>query len=185
MDILDEVSALLMTLNTICPSCTAEVESEVLMVDMVQFQDKLVHRTVCKQCNYSLVKTVSKDLVKDLGKRFDLTLNKDSDWKTRSVAKSRAATISIPEIGLESAQMEGVVMTVGELVEGIKEELKRSPAFQSVSAEEGMMKLMEFFQSINEVIEGDLEAHFILEDPEGMSFVETRGEDDKYLTIEK
>eukprot|EP00056_Hartaetosiga_gracilis_P020264 m.18409 g.18409 ORF g.18409 m.18409 type:complete len:190 (+) comp8312_c0_seq1:89-658(+) len=187
-ELLDEVSTLMMTLNTICPSCSTEIESEVLFVDMEQFKDKLVHKTICKACKYSHVKTVSKDLVKGLGKRFDLTMNKESNWKARTIAKSRAAVVSIPEIGLESARMEGIVMTVGELVEAIKEELKRSPAFQSVSSEEGMMKLMEFFQKIDAVVEGELEAHLILEDEEGMSFIEKLGaeeDDDPHLQWEK
>ncbi|EDQ91264.1 uncharacterized protein MONBRDRAFT_6354, partial [Monosiga brevicollis MX1] len=91
------------------------------------------------------------------------------------VTASRA--FSIPEIGLESAKTEqgGAAITVLELLQATKAEVTNSPAFQQLDQAEGMVKLMEFVQQLDEVIEGTMDATLVLEDTQDkMAFIEVR-----------
>jgi len=192
-DLFDEFSTVMTSETaTTCPSCeAASAETRLLQVDMADFVGKLVKQTRCANCGYSTAVTVDKGTLDYLGAHFELKLCEESDWRQRKLIKSTTTFYSIPEIGLESARSGDCQnITVLELLLITRAELAKSPSFDSgASHAESMLKLSEFLEKLDEIIEGSAEATLIIQDPrQKMCFIEKKlnaadGEDFFHTTV--
>eukprot|EP00049_Salpingoeca_infusionum_P010178 m.172039 g.172039 ORF g.172039 m.172039 type:complete len:163 (-) comp14569_c0_seq2:2436-2924(-) len=123
-DLLADISTKLISIPTVCPTCSADVTGVVMHVDMPEFAGKLLNQVKCPYCGFVKTDVVSKDIMTDMGRKFTLKLCAESSWKTRNIMKSSTATVTIPEVGLEGATTAGgTFTTVEELLLNIREEV--------------------------------------------------------------
>eukprot|EP00049_Salpingoeca_infusionum_P010180 m.172057 g.172057 ORF g.172057 m.172057 type:complete len:214 (-) comp14569_c0_seq3:2058-2699(-) len=185
-DLLADISTKLISIPTVCPTCSADVTGVVMHVDMPEFAGKLLNQVKCPYCGFVKTDVVSKDIMTDMGRKFTLKLCAESSWKTRNIMKSSTATVTIPEVGLEGATTAGgTFTTVEELLLNIREEVGRCPSFpEGMDAAEGMAGILDFVTKLNEVLDETMDATLIIEDPNESCFIERIGKDDVHLSSE-
>lgn len=151
-------------LNMECPVCGSRtMESTVAVLDLPMLGEAVETTLVCPECGFrtsDVMITEQNEAV-----RYTLRVEKPEDISAR-VVRSTSGTIRIPELGIliepgpasESfiSNIEGVLMRVRNIVEGLRDEKK-----------EANKKIDE----IDRAREGLIKFTFILEDPYGNSAI--------------
>ncbi|XP_032141341.1 zinc finger protein ZPR1 isoform X3 [Sapajus apella] len=162
-------------------------EEEDLRNEVLQFNTNCPECNAPAQTNMKLVK--SGGAVEALGTRITLHITDPSDM-TRDLLKSETCSVEIPELEFElgMAVLGGKFTTLEGLLKDIRELVTKNPFTLGDSSSPGQMeKLQEFSQKMDQIIEGNMKAHFIMDDPAGNSYLQNvyAPEDDPEMKVER
>ncbi|XP_017378823.1 zinc finger protein ZPR1 isoform X2 [Cebus imitator] len=162
-------------------------EEEDLRNEVLQFNTNCPECNAPAQTNMKLVK--SGGAVEALGTRITLHITDPSDM-TRDLLKSETCSVEIPELEFElgMAVLGGKFTTLEGLLKDIRELVTKNPFTLGDSSSPGQAeKLQEFSQKMDQIIEGNMKAHFIMDDPAGNSYLQNvyAPEDDPEMKVER
>lgn len=162
-------------ISSTCPNCMAEVQCQIKPINIPYFKDVMIYATACDRCGMRSNEVRSGGAIEKLGVRYTLALNGDSDWKSRDVLKSPQCALIIPEIELECtpSTLGGSFTTVEGLLQQIFDQLSANPFMHSEdSATASQRSMQKFLLQLQSVIDCEIPATLVLEDPTGNSYVQ-------------
>nr|XP_046238317.1 zinc finger protein ZPR1 [Scatophagus argus] len=176
--------------NTNCPECNAPASTNMKLVHIPHFKEVIIMATNCDSCGHRTNEVKSGGATEELGTKITLHVTDPSDV-TRDVLKSETCSILIPELEFELGMgaLSGKFTTLEGLLKDIKDLIvsKNPFACGDSSSTERVEKLNEFGEKIDKIIAGEMNIHFILDDPAGNSYLQNvyAPEPDPEMTIEK
>ncbi|XP_058302560.1 zinc finger protein ZPR1 isoform X1 [Hylobates moloch] len=175
--------------NTNCPECSAPAQTNMKLVQIPHFKEVIIMATNCENCGHRTNEVKSGGAVEPLGTRITLHITDASDM-TRDLLKSETCSVEIPELEFElgMAVLGGKFTTLEGLLKDIRELVTKNPFTLGDSSNPGQMeKLQEFSQKMDQIIEGNMKAHFIMDDPAGNSYLQNvyAPEDDPEMKVER
>lgn len=179
-----------LTFATNCPECNAAASTNMKLVQIPHFKEVIIMATSCDGCGHRTNEVKSGGATETMGTRISLHVTDVSDM-SRDVLKSETCSLAIPELEFElgMAIVGGKFTTLEGLLKDIKELIvSRNPFIcgDSGSADR-VQKLMEFGEKIDKIIAGEMQVHFVLDDPAGNSYLQNvyAPEADPQMTVEK
>ncbi|XP_054715917.1 zinc finger protein ZPR1-like [Uloborus diversus] len=183
-DLKDEV----LGLPTNCYSCNAPCVTNMKLTQIPHFKDVVIMATTCDACGHKTNEVKSNTGIEPLGVRITLSIQTPEDL-SRDVLKSDTCSICIRELELEagSAVFGGRYSTVEGILTTIKDELKKNNPFLCGDSADALLKekMEQLFNKIDEIISGSRKATLIFDDPCGNSYLQSLGDSDENLVIEK
>lgn len=175
--------------NTNCPECNAPAQTNMKLVQIPHFKEVIIMATNCENCGHRTNEVKSGGAVEPLGTKITLHITDPSDM-TRDLLKSETCSVEIPELEFElgMAVLGGKFTTLEGLLKDIRELVTKNPfTLGDSSNPEQSEKLREFSQKLDQIIEGKLKAHFVMNDPAGNSYLQNvyAPEDDPEMKIER
>ncbi|XP_058542782.1 zinc finger protein ZPR1 isoform X1 [Neofelis nebulosa] len=174
--------------NTNCPECNAPAQTNMKLVQIPHFKEVIIMATNCDSCGHRTNEVKSGGAVEPLGTRITFHITHPSDL-TRDVLKSETCSVEIPELEFElgMAVLGGKFTTLEGLLKDIRELVTKNPfTLGDSSNPDQMEKLREFSQKLDQILEGNVKAHFIMNDPAGNSYLQNvyAPEDDPEMKVE-
>nr|XP_013011059.1 zinc finger protein ZPR1 [Cavia porcellus] len=174
--------------NTNCPECNAPAQTNMKLVQIPHFKEVVIMATICEHCGHRTNEVKSGGAVEPLGTKITLHITDPSDM-TRDLLKSETCSVEIPELEFElgMAVLGGKFTTLEGLLKDIRELVTKNPFTLGDSSSPGQSeKLQEFSQKLDQIIEGSVKAHFIMNDPAGNSYLQNMyaPEDDPEMKVE-
>ncbi|XP_054580868.1 zinc finger protein ZPR1 [Eptesicus fuscus] len=174
--------------NTNCPECNAPAQTNMKLVQIPHFKEVIIMATNCEYCGHRTNEVKSGGAVEPLGTRITLHITDPSDM-TRDLLKSETCSVEIPELEFElgMAIFGGKFTTLEGLLKDIRDLVTKNPFTLGDSSNPGKMdKLQEFSQKLDQIMEGKMKAHFIMNDPAGNSYLQNvyAPEDDPEMKVE-
>ncbi|MBN3301532.1 zinc finger protein ZPR1 [Amia ocellicauda] len=161
--------------NTNCPECNAPASTNMKLVQIPHFKEVIIMATNCDTCGHRTNEVKSGGATEDLGTKITLHLTDPSDM-SRDLLKSETCSIIIPELEFElgMAVLGGKFTTLEGLLKDIKELIVEKNPFTcgDSSTPDRKMKLQQFGQKIEKIMAGEMDAHIILDDPAGNSYLQ-------------
>ncbi|XP_036848620.2 zinc finger protein ZPR1 isoform X2 [Manis javanica] len=162
-------------------------QEEDLRNEVLQFNTNCPECNAPAQTNMKLVK--SGGAVEPLGTRITLHITDPSDM-TRDLLKSETCSVEIPELEFElgMAVLGGKFTTLEGLLKDIRDLVTKNPFTLGDSSSPGQTeKLQEFSQKLDQILEGNMKACFIMNDPAGNSYLQNvyAPEDDPEMKVER
>ncbi|XP_067910281.1 zinc finger protein ZPR1 [Heterodontus francisci] len=161
--------------STNCPECNAPAETNMKLVQIPHFKEVIIMATNCEACGHRTNEVKSGGATEPLGTKITLRITDPSDM-TRDLLKSETCTVSIPELDFELGMgiLGGKFTTLEGLLTNVKELIVvKNPFFVGDSnVPDRSEKLREFGQKLDEIILGEREAHIILDDSAGNSYLQ-------------
>lgn len=185
-DLRDEV----LQFQTNCPECNAPAATNMKLVQIPHFKEVIIMATNCDACGHRTNEVKSGGAIEPLGTKITLHITDPSDI-TRDVLKSETCGISIPELEFELGMgaLGGKFTTLEGLLKDIRELVVDKNPFTlgDSSTSDRKEKLQEFGRKIDQILEGQMDAHFILDDPAGNSYLQNvyAPEEDPEMQVEK
>ncbi|PNI66159.1 ZPR1 isoform 5, partial [Pan troglodytes] len=175
--------------NTNCPECNAPAQTNMKLVQIPHFKEVIIMATNCENCGHRTNEVKSGGAVEPLGTRITLHITDASDM-TRDLLKSETCSVEIPELEFElgMAVLGGKFTTLEGLLKDIRELVTKNPFTLGDSSNPGQTEgLQEFSQKMDQIIEGNMKAHFIMDDPAGNSYLQNvyAPEDDPEMKVER
>ncbi|MBZ3876786.1 Zinc finger protein ZPR1 [Sciurus carolinensis] len=175
--------------NTNCPECNAPAQTNMKLVQIPHFKEVIIMATNCENCGHRTNEVKSGGAVEPLGTRITLHITDPSDM-TRDLLKSETCSVEIPELEFElgMAVLGGKFTTLEGLLKDIRELVTKNPFTLGDSSNPGQSeKLQEFSQKLDQIIEGNMKAHFIMNDPAGNSYLQNvyAPEEDPEMKVER
>ncbi|XP_029948331.1 zinc finger protein ZPR1 [Salarias fasciatus] len=176
--------------NTNCPECNAPASTNMKLVQIPHFKEVVIMATICDSCGHRTNEVKSGGATEELGTKITLHITDPSDM-TRDVLKSETCAIFIPELEFElgMAAVGGKFTTLEGLLKDIKDLIvSKNPFVTGDSGVTGrMQKLMEFGEKLDKIVAGEMDVHFILDDPAGNSYLQNvyAPDPDPEMTVEK
>ncbi|XP_040015283.1 zinc finger protein ZPR1 [Xiphias gladius] len=176
--------------NTNCPECNAPASTNMKLCQIPHFKEVVIMATNCDSCGHRTNEVKSGGATEELGTKITLHITDPSDM-TRDVLKSETCSVAIPELEFElgMAAVGGKFTTLEGLLKDIKDLIVSKNPF--ICGDSGptdrVQKLNEFGEKIDKVIAGEINAHVILDDPAGNSYLQNvyAPEPDPEMTVEK
>ncbi|XP_042763224.1 zinc finger protein ZPR1 isoform X1 [Panthera pardus] len=174
--------------NTNCPECNAPAQTNMKLVQIPHFKEVIIMATNCDSCGHRTNEVKSGGAIEPLGTRITFHITHPSDL-TRDVLKSETCSVEIPELEFElgMAVLGGKFTTLEGLLKDIRELVTKNPfTLGDSSNPDQMEKLQEFSQKLDQILEGNVKAHFIMNDPAGNSYLQNvyAPEDDPEMKVE-
>ncbi|XP_072094380.1 zinc finger protein ZPR1 isoform X2 [Mobula birostris] len=175
---------------TNCPECNAPAETNMKLVQIPHFKEVIIMATNCEACGHRTNEVKSGGATEPLGTKITLWITDPSDM-TRDLLKSETCSVAIPELEFELGMgiLGGKFTTLEGLLADVKELIvTKNPFFIGDSNDpERSAKLKEFASKLDEIMLGKKEAHLILNDPAGNSYLQNlyAPDPDPQMTIEK
>ncbi|XP_030077867.1 zinc finger protein ZPR1 isoform X1 [Microcaecilia unicolor] len=161
--------------NTNCPECNTPAETNMKLVQIPHFKEVIIMATNCDSCGHRTNEVKSGGATEALGTRISLHITDPSDM-TRDVLKSETCRVEIPELELELGMgaLGGKFTTLEGLLKDIRDLIvEKNPFTLGDSSIPGRTeKLRAFGRKLDQIIEGQLKAHVILDDPAGNSYLQ-------------
>uniref|UniRef100_A0A8C8ZLV0 Zinc finger protein ZPR1 n=1 Tax=Prolemur simus TaxID=1328070 RepID=A0A8C8ZLV0_PROSS len=175
--------------NTNCPECNAPAQTNMKLVQIPHFKEVIIMATNCENYGHRTNEVKSGGAVEPLGTRITLHITDPSDM-TRDLLKSETCSVEIPELEFElgMAVLGGKFTTLEGLLKDVRELVTKNPFTLGDSSNPGQTeKLQEFSQKLDQIIEGNVKAHFIMDDPAGNSYLQNvyAPEDDPEMKVER
>ncbi|PNJ75845.1 ZPR1 isoform 5, partial [Pongo abelii] len=175
--------------NTNCPECNAPAQTNMKLVQIPHFKEVIIMATNCENCGHRTNEVKSGGALEPLGTRITLHITDASDM-TRDLLKSETCSVEIPELEFElgMAVLGGKFTTLEGLLKDIRELVTKNPFTLGDSSNPGQTeRLQEFSQKMDQIIEGNMKAHFIMDDPAGNSYLQNvyAPEDDPEMKVER
>ncbi|XP_011730722.1 zinc finger protein ZPR1 [Macaca nemestrina] len=175
--------------NTNCPECNAPAQTNMKLVQIPHFKEVIIMATNCEDCGHRTNEVKSGGAVEPLGTRITLHITDPSDM-TRDLLKSETCSVEIPELEFElgMAVLGGKFTTLEGLLKDIRELVTKNPFTLGDSSNPCQKeRLQEFSQKMDQIIEGNMKAHFIMDDPAGNSYLQNvyAPEDDPEMKVER
>ncbi|XP_042538835.1 zinc finger protein ZPR1 isoform X3 [Dipodomys spectabilis] len=145
--------------NTNCPECNAPAQTNMKLVQIPHFKEVIIMATNCENCGHR-------------------------------TNESETCSVEIPELEFElgMAVLGGKFTTLEGLLKDIRELVTKNPFTLGDSCNPGQSdKLQEFSQKLDQIIQGKVKAHFIMNDPAGNSYLQNlyAPEDDPEMKMEQ
>ncbi|XP_052615109.1 zinc finger protein ZPR1 [Peromyscus californicus insignis] len=175
--------------NTNCPECNAPAQTNMKLVQIPHFKEVIIMATNCENCGHRTNEVKSGGAVEPLGTKITLHITDPSDM-TRDLLKSETCSVEIPELEFElgMAVLGGKFTTLEGLLKDIRELVTKNPFTLGDSSNPNQSeKLQDFSQKLEQIIEGKMKAHFIMNDPAGNSYLQNvyAPEDDPEMKVER
>ncbi|KAM7030419.1 zinc finger protein ZPR1 [Acridotheres tristis] len=184
-DLRDEV----LQFNTNCPECNAPASTNMKLVQIPHFKEVIIMATNCDSCGHRTNEVKSGGAIEPQGTRITLRITDPSDM-TRDILKSETCSVEIPELEFELGMgaLGGKFTTLEGLLKDIRDLVEKNPftlGDSSTSSRTG--KLQEFIGKLQDIIEGKAQAHFIMDDPAGNSYLQNvyAPEEDPELNVQR
>ncbi|XP_030077868.1 zinc finger protein ZPR1 isoform X2 [Microcaecilia unicolor] len=172
---LEEMRNEVLQFNTNCPECNTPAETNMKLVQIPHFKEVIIMATNCDSCGHRTNEVKSGGATEALGTRISLHITDPSDM-TRDVLKSETCRVEIPELELELGMgaLGGKFTTLEGLLKDIRDLIvEKNPFTLGDSSIPGRTeKLRAFGRKLDQIIEGQLKAHVILDDPAGNSYLQ-------------
>lgn len=187
---LEDMRNEVMVFNTNCPECNAPASTNMKLVQIPHFKEVIIMATNCDSCGHRTNEVKSGGATEELGTKITLRITDPSDM-TRDVLKSETCSVLIPELEFElgMAAVGGKFTTLEGLLKDIKDLIVSKNPFVcgDSSVTDRVQKLSEFGEKIDKVVAGEMNAHLILDDPAGNSYLQNvyAPEPDPEMTVEK
>ncbi|XP_069750723.1 zinc finger protein ZPR1 [Narcine bancroftii] len=175
---------------TNCPECNAPADTNMKLVQIPHFKEVIIMATNCETCGHRTNEVKSGGATERLGTKITLRITDPSDM-TRDVLKSETCSVSIPDLEFELGMgiLGGKFTTLEGLLTDIKELIvAKNPFYAGDSNDrEKFVKLKEFADKLDEITLAKVEAHLILDDPAGNSYLQNlyAPDPDPEMKIEK
>uniref|UniRef100_A0A674IK13 ZPR1 zinc finger n=1 Tax=Terrapene triunguis TaxID=2587831 RepID=A0A674IK13_9SAUR len=174
--------------NTNCPECNAPANTNMKLVQIPHFKEVIIMATNCEACGHRTNEVKSGGAIEPLGTRITLRVTDPSDM-TRDLLKSETCSVEIPELEFELGMgaLGGKFTTLEGLLKDIRNLIVKNPfTLGDSSTPSRVEKLQEFGRKVYQIMEGHMEAHFILDDPAGNSYLQNvyAPEEDPQLKVE-
>ncbi|XP_037361522.1 zinc finger protein ZPR1 [Talpa occidentalis] len=174
--------------NTNCPECNAPAQTNMKLVQIPHFKEVIIMATNCEKCGHRTNEVKSGGAIEPLGIRITFHITDASDM-TRDLLKSETCSVEIPELEFElgMAVLGGKFTTLEGLLKDIRELVTKNPFTLGDSSSPGQTeKLQEFSQKLDQILAGNMKAHFIMDDPAGNSYLQNiyAPEDDPEMKME-
>ncbi|XP_063799355.1 zinc finger protein ZPR1 [Pseudophryne corroboree] len=185
-DMRDEV----LQFQTNCPECNAPAATNMKLVQIPHFKEVVIMATNCDVCSHRTNEVKSGGAIEPLGTRITLHITDPSDL-TRDILKSETCSVSIPELEFELGMgaLGGKFTTLEGLLKDIRDLVVHKNPFTlgDSSTSDRREKLQEFGRKFDQILEVQMKAHIILDDPAGNSFLQNvyAPEQDPEMTVEK
>ncbi|XP_075298467.1 zinc finger protein ZPR1 isoform X2 [Opisthocomus hoazin] len=184
-DLRDEV----LQFHTNCPECNAPAHTNMKLVQIPHFKEVIIMATNCDSCGHRTNEVKSGGAIEAQGTRITLRITDPSDM-TRDVLKSETCRVEIPELEFELGMgaLGGKFTTLEGLLRDIRELVERNPFTLGDSPVPSKAeKLRDFVGKLGEIAEGRREAHFVMDDPAGNSYLQNvyAPEEDPELLVER
>uniref|UniRef100_UPI00398F7B52 zinc finger protein ZPR1 n=1 Tax=Pristiophorus japonicus TaxID=55135 RepID=UPI00398F7B52 len=176
--------------GTNCPACNAPAETNMKLVQIPHFKEVIIMATNCEACGHRTNEVKSGGATEQLGTKITLRITDPSDM-SRDLLKSETCSVSIPELEFELGMgiLGGKFTTLEGLLTDVKELIVvKNPFFTGDSTVlERSKKLREFGQKLDEIISAKREAHLVLDDSAGNSYLQNlyAPDPDPEMKIEK
>ncbi|XP_004604767.2 zinc finger protein ZPR1 [Sorex araneus] len=160
--------------NTNCPECNASAQTNMKLVQIPHFKEVIIMATNCEVCGHRTNEVKSGGAVEPLGTKITLHITDPSDM-TRDLLKSETCSVEIPELEFElgMAVLGGKFTTLEGLLKDIRELVTKNPfTLGDSSNPDRAEKLQEFSQKLDQILEGSMKAHLIMNDPAGNSYLQ-------------
>uniref|UniRef100_A0A672V3J7 Zinc finger protein 259 n=1 Tax=Strigops habroptila TaxID=2489341 RepID=A0A672V3J7_STRHB len=162
--------------NTNCPECNAPANTNMKLVQIPHFKEVIIMATNCDSCGHRTNEVKSGGAIEPQGTRITLRITDPSDM-TRDILKSETCSVEIPELEFELGMgaLGGKFTTLEGLLKDIRDLVERNPfTLGDSSTPSRTGKLQEFVGKLQEIIEGKVKAHLILDDPAGNSYLQVQ-----------
>ncbi|XP_006833912.1 PREDICTED: zinc finger protein ZPR1 [Chrysochloris asiatica] len=185
----DDLKNEVLQFNTNCPECGAPAQTNMKLVQIPHFKEVIIMATNCENCGHRTNEVKSGGAVEPLGTRITLYVTDSSDM-TRDLLKSETCSVEIPELEFElgMAILGGKFTTLEGLLKDIRELVTKNPFTLGDSSSPGQAeKLQEFSNKLDQIIKGNMKAHFVMDDPAGNSYLQNvyAPEDDPEMKVER
>ncbi|XP_073324326.1 zinc finger protein ZPR1 [Pagrus major] len=187
---LEAMRSEVLVFDTNCPNCNAPASTNMKLVQIPHFKEVIIMATNCDSCGHRTNEVKSGGATEELGTKITLHITDPSDM-TRDVLKSETCSIFIPELEFElgMAAVGGKFTTLEGLLKDIKDLIVSKNPFVcgDSSTTDRMQKLREFGEKIDKIMAGEMDVHFVLDDPAGNSYLQNvyAPEEDPEMTTEK
>ncbi|XP_034389466.1 zinc finger protein ZPR1 [Cyclopterus lumpus] len=187
---LDTMRGEVLAFNTNCPECNAPASTNMKLVQIPHFKEVIIMATNCDACGHRTNEVKSGGATEDLGTKITLHVTDVSDM-TRDLLKSETCNVAIPELEFELGMgaVCGKFTTLEGLLNDVKDLIVSKNPF--ICGDSGVSKRVEklraFGVQIDRIIAGEMDAHVVLDDPAGNSYVQNvyAPDPDPEITIEK
>ncbi|KAM5132387.1 zinc finger protein ZPR1 [Mantella aurantiaca] len=176
--------------QTNCPECNAPAATNMKLVQIPHFKEVIIMATNCDACGHRTNEVKSGGAIESLGTKISLHITDPSDL-TRDVLKSETCSINIPELEFELGMgaLGGKFTTLEGLLKDIRDLVVDKNPFTlgDSCVSDRTAKLQAFGKKIDQILEGQMKVHFILDDPAGNSYLQNvyAPEQDPEMTVEK
>ncbi|XP_031989665.1 zinc finger protein ZPR1 [Corvus moneduloides] len=184
-DLRDEV----LQFNTNCPECNAPASTNMKLVQIPHFKEVIIMATNCDSCGHRTNEVKSGGAIEPRGTRITLRITDPSDM-TRDILKSETCSVEIPELEFELGMgaLGGKFTTLEGLLKDIRDLVEKNPfTLGDSSTPSRTGKLQEFIGKLQDIIEGKTQAHVIMDDPAGNSYLQNvyAPEEDPELRVQR
>ncbi|RKP08715.1 ZPR1 zinc-finger domain-containing protein [Thamnocephalis sphaerospora] len=172
-----------------CSTCNAMSDTRMHIVNIPYFKEVVIMSTACDECGYKSNEVKAGGPVSLKGRRISLKIT-DSDDLSRDILKSETCGLRIPEIDLElqPGTLGGRFTTVEGLLRQVYEELDTKVPFAKGDSapEEQKKRFSKFLDSLNKVLNNEIESTLVLDDPLANSYLQNlyAPDPDPNMTIE-
>ncbi|XP_073513192.1 zinc finger protein ZPR1 isoform X2 [Phyllobates terribilis] len=185
-DVKDEV----LQFQTNCPECNVPAATNMKLVQIPLFKEVVIMATNCDACGHRTNEVKSGGAIEPLGTRITLHITDPFDL-TRDLLKSDTCSVNIPELEFELGMgalggkfttLEGILRDIRDLV------VDKNPfTLGDSTTSDRKAKLQEFGKKIDQILEGQMKAHLVLDDPCGNSYLQNvyAPEEDPEMKVEK
>ncbi|CAJ0963559.1 unnamed protein product [Ranitomeya imitator] len=198
-DLKDEV----LQFQTNCPECNVPAATNMKLVQIPHFKEVVIMATNCDACGHRTNEVKSGGAIEPLGTRITLHITDPLDL-TRDLLKtshlyednaffpqSDTCSVKIPELEFELGMgaLGGKFTTVEGILKDIRDLVVDKNPFTlgDSTTSDRKAKLQEFGEKIDQILEGQMKAHLVLDDPAGNSYLQNvyAPEEDPEMKIEK
>ncbi|XP_055373193.1 zinc finger protein ZPR1 [Condylostylus longicornis] len=176
---LKELEGEVLQFPTLCYKCRSPCETNMKMTSIPHFKEVVIMATTCEVCGYRTNEIKSGGGILDKGTRFEVNI-KDKEDLSRDILKSETCSMSLLEFDCHvgPAALGGRFTTIEGILCGMKEQLQGNTIpFRDSADEETKEKLNQFIKNIDRVINLDIPATLILDDPAGNSYIQSLADD--------
>ncbi|XP_067326949.1 zinc finger protein ZPR1 isoform X1 [Anolis sagrei] len=185
----DDLRNEVLQFNTNCPECNAPATTNMKLVQIPHFKEVIIMATNCDACGHRTNEVKSGGAIEPLGSKITLRLTDVSDL-TRDVLKSETCRVEIPELEFELGMgaLGGKFTTLEGLLKDIQALVERNPfTLGDSSNPDRTEKLHAFGRKLQQILDGQLKVHLVLDDPAGNSYLQNvyAPEEDPEMAVER
>ncbi|XP_026564848.1 zinc finger protein ZPR1 isoform X1 [Pseudonaja textilis] len=175
--------------STNCPECNAPASTNMKLVQIPHFKEVIIMATTCEACGHRTNEVKSGGGIEPLGTKMTLHVTGPADM-TRDVLKSETCGIEIPELEFELGMgaLGGKFTTLEGLLKDIQALVEKNPfGLGDSSCPDRAEKRRAFGRKLQQIVDGQMKAHLVLDDPAGNSYLQNlyAPEEDPELCVER
>ncbi|XP_053126260.1 zinc finger protein ZPR1 [Hemicordylus capensis] len=184
----DDLRNEVLQFSTNCPECNAPAATNMKLVQIPHFKEVIIMATNCDVCGHRTNEVKSGGAVEPLGTKITLHVTDPSDM-TRDILKSETCRVEIPELEFELGMgaLGGKFTTLEGLLKDIQGLVAKNPfTLGDSSTPDRAEQLHAFGRKLQQIVDGELRVHLVLDDPAGNSYLQNvyAPEDDPEMRVE-